>query len=189
MQTAYWGTKGGAWGLISSIALNYPELDPSIKQKKHAVSFLYSLMRVLPCGFCRDSSLEYIKDLPPEPFLNDRAGFCIWVYLFHHRVNEKLSKRSCSFNTFIGKHEKFRAKCSKGLGCTIPAVKCPQEIDDWCDYALNKYSNYQQLIDDWKQQQKFTKFSYIVLSIVLLIFIIWSVLPRLRQIFKTLNKK
>ncbi len=172
---------------MSCCALNYPERDPTSKQKQDTTNYLYSLMNILCCSYCRDSSLEYIDSLPPEPFLDDRAGFCVFVYLFKSLVNRKLKKPDCTFIEFITAHEQYRAKCSskQGLGCTVPAEgKCPEEIAVWCEKALQKYSNYQERIDDWRRQQSLQKLARWSAYVIGCIILLWLILPRIRQILK-----
>ena len=188
MQTAVWGPS--CWKTLAFCALNYPEIHPTPAQKSTTTSFLRSLMNILPCRWCRESSLKYIEEFPPEPFLNDRAGFCYFLYHFHQKVNAKLGKNDCSFIDFISQYEKYRAKCGSGLGCNIPKRgKCPQEIREWCDNALAKYANYQQIIDDWKYSERMKKSFKIIGAIVICLLSLWFMMPRLRQIFKIIQTR
>lgn len=193
MNVSAWGSgKGGAWTFLACVALNYPETNPTTEQRENVQVYLYNLMNVLPCRYCRDSSLEYIEQLPPEPFLNDRAGFCVFIYLFKSLVNKKLGKTNCKFVEFISAHEKYRAKCNaaNGLGCTVPAAgKCPEEIADWCEKALEKYSNYQERIDDWKRQQTLKKVAKWLLYVFVIVVSIWLISPRVRLMTRRIRSE
>lgn len=186
MDVQFWGPN--QWGFLSVCALNYPESNPSAKQQAIAKLYLRSLMEILPCKWCRLSSLEYIKDLPPEPFLHDRAGFCYWVYRFHMKVNDKLGKNNCSFRQFIAKYEKYRAKCAKkdGLGCTEPLPeKCEEEVSAWCDNAWTKYSSSErQRVTNFHREQLIVAAVKYGLIIVLVMLIVWLAWPRFKNLAK-----
>lgn len=189
MQTTAWGPDGalGAWGFMACCALNYPENNPTDKQRLDAKTYLYSLMNILPCVHCRRSSLQFIKQLPPEPFLDDRAGFCVFLYLFKSLVNKKLEKPNCTFESFIEKYEKYRAKCARkqALGCTEPAKhKCPQEIEEWCADAWKRYSNYQERINEWYRRQALKQILAILAYVIIALFVGWLSYPRLRKFIK-----
>lgn len=190
MDTKIWGPF--QWTFVSLCALNYPEQNPTANQKEIAKTYLRSLMEILPCRFCRDSSLEYIKDLPPEPFLNDRAGFCYWVYRFHMKVNEKLGKSNITFKQFIAKYEKYRANCAKkdGLGCTEPLPeKCLEEVSHWCDNAIAKYaSSERQRVSNFRREQLiFAAIKYGSLSMLVLL-LLWMMWPRLKSLAKKVKR-
>lgn len=186
MQVSKFGPA--QWTFMSLCALNYPERNPTAKQREDAKTYLRSLMDILPCRFCRDSSLEYIKDLPPEPFLHDRAGFCYWVYRFHMKVNSKLGKPNCTFKQFIAKYEKYRANCAKkdGLGCTEPVPeKCEEEVCQWCENALAKYasSERQRVLNFRREQLIITSVKYASIVILILV-LLWMMWPRMRSLAK-----
>lgn len=175
------------WRYLSSQCLNYPEHNPAPAQRECNRVFFRSLMRVLCCKYCRDSSLVFMEELPVEAFLDDRAGLCLWLYLFKDRVNRKLGKRSCSFYESILTHERYRAKCAKkdGLGCTEPAVeKCEAEVAAWCEDALRRYSNYPERIAAFRRQQTVKRVAKAALVAALLALLVWLVAPRARQLLK-----
>lgn len=125
-----WGHPILAIGVsCHATALNYPETNPTAKQRADATN---SLMNVLPCGACGSSSLEVIEQRPPEPFLDDRAGYCFFIYIFKSLVIAKLDKPNCTFeHVIISTYDRYRARRAKqqSLGCTEPAKgQCPQEI-------------------------------------------------------------
>jgi hypothetical protein len=72
MDTRFWGPSG--WQLFHLIA--FKSDNPN--------EFLQEIGDILPCKFCRESTKEYIKQLP----LKGDAGK--WMFDLHNMVNHKL---------------------------------------------------------------------------------------------------
>ena len=72
IDTLYWGPSG--WQLFHLIAFRSP----------HPKKVLSELNKILPCRFCRESSTEFMKELP----LKGDVGK--WLYDLHNKVNNKL---------------------------------------------------------------------------------------------------
>ena len=87
MNTTFWGPDG--WKLLHTIAYIYPT-KPTITDKKTYTLFYKILPKVLPCKYCRDSLVGFMKDLPIGPYLATREKLTMWIYLIHNKVNEKL---------------------------------------------------------------------------------------------------
>jgi hypothetical protein len=76
MDTRFWGPSG--WQLLHLIAF----------KSEHPEEFLLGIKDILPCKFCRESTLQFTHELP----LKGDPGK--WLYLLHNRVNEKLRTQS-----------------------------------------------------------------------------------------------
>jgi len=119
MMTKVWGPPG--WSFLHSITFGYPleinKMNPEHLEKKNFYkNFFYNLGKVLPCKYCRESYDKYFKELPIDNFLNNRKDLCLWLYLVHNKVNDKLGVPKCdipSFNEVTQKYESYRAQCTK----------------------------------------------------------------------------
>ena len=135
MMTKVWGPTG--WIFLHSITFGYPDkIDNTnkdhVSRKKDMCNFFNSLVNVLPCNLCRNTSKIYLKQKPIEPNLNSRKDLVRWLYDFHNLVNEKLGVPKCdipSFKKFVIFYENFRASCKpttkeereeNSKGCTFP---------------------------------------------------------------------
>ena len=103
MLPAKWG--GGAWDYFHCITLDYPK-KPSNKDKLRYKNFFHNI--ILPCCICDSSYHFFIKEFPPDDYLNDRNGIVFWLYTLHNMVNAKLGKKSAKFSDVIHHHEKMR---------------------------------------------------------------------------------
>ena len=137
MMTKVWGPAG--WLFLHCVTFGYPYMinnsnqDHSTKKNDY-LNFFYYLGKVLPCKYCRDSYMEFYKDLNLENNLDTRDQLCRWLYDMHNKVNHKLGVPECqipSFTEVKDRYEKFRAKCKKTTneereknktkGCVDPA--------------------------------------------------------------------
>lgn len=137
MMTKIWGPPG--WLFLHCIAFGYPyTIDPnnpkhSTKKQDYA-RFFNNIGSVLPCKYCRESYMEFIREYPIDNHLNTREALCKWLYEIHNKVNDKLGVPKCnipSFEDVKNDYEKFRAKCKKTTeeerennqvkGCVTPA--------------------------------------------------------------------
>jgi len=82
-----WGT--GAWRLLHCIAATYPK-KPTDVDKKRYENFVRHMGPVLPCRYCRDHMIDFLKIDPIRPSLVDRQQFMRWTIRFHNSVNTKL---------------------------------------------------------------------------------------------------
>ena len=73
IDTRYWGPSG--WDLFHRIAFH----------SKHPKNVLRNMAEVLPCKFCRNSTRQYVKELP-----YNSKNPAKWVYDIHNKVNHKL---------------------------------------------------------------------------------------------------
>jgi Erv1 / Alr family len=73
MDTRAWGPSG--WQLLHLIAHENP---------KKPERFFETLKDILPCKFCRESTAQFLSEIPIEKNVQ------YWLYKFHNRVNKKL---------------------------------------------------------------------------------------------------
>lgn len=137
MMTKVWGPAG--WLFLHCVSFGYPyainNQNPDHETKKQDyMNFFYYLGKVLPCKYCRDSYMEFFKEINLENNLNTREDLCRWLYDMHNKVNHKLGVPECQipkFDDVKERYEKFRAKCkktteeerelNKSKGCIAPA--------------------------------------------------------------------
>ena len=53
-------------------------------------SFLASYMRLYPCGYCADRTLEELQRNPPRT--SSQAELSLWMCEVHNEVNERINK-------------------------------------------------------------------------------------------------
>ena len=88
----------------------------------------------MPCKYCRDSYMDFIKENPIDNNLNSRNDLTKWLYNIHNKVNNKLGVPECNipdFSNVKNIYESYRAKCKKttkderennlAKGCVTPA--------------------------------------------------------------------
>lgn len=143
MMTKVWGPTG--WLFLHCITFGYPytinPINPDHAYKKqHYKTFFEMIGYVLPCKYCRESYVKFMKEIPIDQHLDSRKDLCEWLYLIHNKVNDKLGvpKESIpSFNEVQDFYEQFRAKCKKTTekerelnkekGCIRPADGTPKK--------------------------------------------------------------
>lgn len=86
MQTREWGP--GTWKLMTAIAYNFPETNPTLKQQRDVKQFFESLADVMPCASCRKSWRKILDDNPVD--VTSRETLTAWLYRSRNRVNNKL---------------------------------------------------------------------------------------------------
>lgn len=134
-----WGSS--AWVFLEALAFNYPEHPTSADKRRYKQYFAELTPDILPCKYCRESTKEYVKMMPIEPYLDSRQGVTLWLYKLHNLVNQKLDKSPIPFDRVVRRYEHMRAHCSKHLkGCTVPSErKCEREIQEWSSEAMQRY--------------------------------------------------
>lgn len=107
MDTKFWGPSG--WELLHLITFE----RGSLAKKKKLFS---TLGEILPCKFCRQSTSEFMKEMP----LNNNLA--LWLYDLHKRVNHKLDlqglkpERDPGFTQVVQKYrEKLKTVHLPGL--------------------------------------------------------------------------
>jgi hypothetical protein len=133
MLTTIWGPP--MWHFLHTMSFNYP-VNPTVQDKKHYMSFIKSLVHVLPCKYCRQNLKQNFIKLPITlSVMKNRNTFSKYVYDLHELINTMLNKKSgLTYDMVRERYENFRARClidvdtSKYIikpsekGCTEPLV-------------------------------------------------------------------
>lgn len=197
MTTKTWGPPG--WFFLHSVAFGYPyKIDMTNekhKHKKHQYStFFRYIGTVLPCKYCRESYMDFIRLNPVENNLDTREQLCKWLFDIHNLVNDKLGvAEDCrpTFKEHQQRFEQYRAKCKKttdderenniAKGCITPATgkknKCIIKIVETDksditrrDNAMTQKDN--ETHDDFIIFHKKSLLGYGICTVLILIFII-----------------
>ena len=142
MMTKVWGPAG--WLFLHSVSFGYPyKIDinnPEDRVKaQNYKDFFTKIGYILPCRYCRESYIEFIKEHPIDPHLVSREKLTKWFYDIHNKINYKLGVPKCeipSFEEVTAQYEQYRAKCKKtteneraknsAKGCVRPADGTPK---------------------------------------------------------------
>ena len=137
MMTKVWGPPG--WMFLHCITYGYPDkIDYNnhdhIIRKENMKIFFEKIGHVFPCKYCRESYLNFIKEIPIDNNLDSRKDLVKWLYDIHNKVNDKLGVPQCNIPTIdeLNKeYEQYRAQCKKttsaeriknlNKGCVVPA--------------------------------------------------------------------
>jgi hypothetical protein len=142
MMTKVWGPAG--WLFLHCVSFGYPhKIDINKREdreKAQNYKNLFNLIgEVLPCRYCRESYLDFIKEHPIDPHLLSREKLTKWFYDIHNKINHKLGVPDCDIPTYeevVNEYEQYRAKCKKtteneriknvAKGCVRPADGTPK---------------------------------------------------------------
>lgn len=79
--------------------------------KKSYCDYIRIITSSLKCMVCRKHAIEYVRDHPPEEFLNvldengQDIGLFKWSWLFHNAVNKRISKPEVDFKVAYAMYE------------------------------------------------------------------------------------
>lgn len=112
MLTTVWGPA--MWHFLHIMSFNYP-VNPTAKNKKHYKDFVYNLVNILPCKYCR---INLNNNLKKKPILMghmaSRETFSRYIYELHELVNKMLNKKShLSYCDVRERYEHFRSRCTE----------------------------------------------------------------------------
>lgn len=80
-----------AWAYLHTIAAYYPD-RPTQRQQTEMASFINLYMKLYPCGYCADRSMEQLEREPIEQYVESQAALAGWMCRAHNEVNERLNK-------------------------------------------------------------------------------------------------
>src|SRR5579885_2051328 len=122
--TAVWGPA--IWDSSFFIAFDYP-LNPNDEEKENYFNHFSNLGNVLPCKFCRQSYLEFLKTTNPLTIndMESRHTLIKWLFEMRKTINKKLG---VDYGTTLADvYERFepaRSSCGpadkKAQGCISP---------------------------------------------------------------------
>jgi len=77
------------WAFLHTMAAYYPE-SPTTEQQQDMTSFLRTLPKVYPCGYCGEKTAEEIDMNPPR--VDTQTNLAQWMCEVHNEVNTRLNK-------------------------------------------------------------------------------------------------
>jgi hypothetical protein len=122
LMTKTWGPS--LWVGLHAITFGYP-ISPTKDEINNYKIFFEHLGHVLPCSYCKDSYLKFIKEgetALTDKVLESRASLTKWLYNIHNSVNKKLGMNyHVNFEDVVEKYEACRAQCVKSANtCSMP---------------------------------------------------------------------
>lgn len=112
MLTTIWGPL--MWTFLHTMSFNYP-VNPTKKDKKKYRDFIFSLVHVLPCRYCRINLKNNLKKKPLlVKHMKDRESFSRYIYELHEVVNDMLCKPGprLTYEQVRERFEHFRSRCT-----------------------------------------------------------------------------
>lgn len=169
MDPNVWGPP--LWFIMHSVAMNYPEANPSYVEQRNHYDFYHSLRNVLPCGVCREHYASLIKQYPLNPYLESRDQLVSWVVLIHNKVNLRYGKPEMVVSDANAKYVKLFESGSF----------CQQQ----CEKSQDEGASNKDTVDDTKNPAKHSSNrTNLARRIVLSLFIILIILGILAYVFK-----
>jgi FAD-linked sulfhydryl oxidase len=80
-----------AWGFLHTVAAYYPS-HPTPRQQEDMASLLSLYVKLYPCGYCADRSMEHLEREPIEQHVRSQNDLAQWMCRMHNEVNERLGK-------------------------------------------------------------------------------------------------
>src|SRR4051812_45799647 len=75
------------WAIMHTAAARYPD-KPTKEQQENMQKFLYSFVKVFPCGYCSDTSRDYMEGHPPR--VGSHHELSDYACEMHNEVNQRL---------------------------------------------------------------------------------------------------
>lgn len=162
--TKIWGPA--MWIMFHSVCYGYPK-NPSDNDKKQYRKFFELVGQVLPCIYCRESYMKFIRVGNSE--LNDdvvkcRNNLTLWMYLLHDTVNAKLTVNyGVTYENVNNKYESARVVTDDNAQYLDEYQTCkecpviPLSISDsFVQYAQIRQKELPQILtdDDYKYINK-----------------------------------
>lgn len=92
MNTRQWGQL--AWHMLHHLpfATNEHEWHRaySLPMRTHIIDLVKSLPFILPCPYCRDSAIYFVREMPPQLYIFSTIDFAWYLFLLHNAVNRKI---------------------------------------------------------------------------------------------------
>jgi hypothetical protein len=94
MDSKFWGKS--LWDTLFCVAANYPEQydnrnDVHREMKKYYKQFFSSVPHVLPCHYCRESTLLVLMEVAPIDLNLGRRHLMATLYMWKTMVSQKLT--------------------------------------------------------------------------------------------------
>ena len=85
MNPEIWGPP--FWFIVHTIAIAYPEKNPTFIERRNHYDFFRNLQHVIPCMECRRNYCAHFKKYPIGPFLDNKYSLVQWTIIMHNAVN------------------------------------------------------------------------------------------------------
>lgn len=79
------------WAYLHTVAAYYPD-SPTKKQQAEMAQLINIFMKLYPCGYCADRSMEQLEREPIEQYVHSQKALSGWMCRAHNEVNERLGK-------------------------------------------------------------------------------------------------
>jgi len=87
----FWGPA--LWKTMHSLAASYTP-----DQRAYMKDFIYSLIHLLPCKYCKTHWKNNLEMLNIDDYLGNNHDCFLFTYFMHDIVNKSLGKKSPPFN-------------------------------------------------------------------------------------------
>lgn len=77
----------------------------TVSDHKDFIALLEAIRRTLPCEHCRGHLDEYLRALPPEELIGDRAACSAYAYQLHSAVRARLGQHSISAREYAARYD------------------------------------------------------------------------------------
>ena len=143
IMTKVWGP--GCWIFLHCLVTGYPDkIDLKNRKhqsrRKHTIQFFKHFAHILPCKYCRESFIEFSKEMPIEEYVNSNHDLCFWLYTMHNKVNDKLGIKENvpTFKQVCKKYTTYKASCDKvKKGC----IKGDNNISKHCKISIESFQS------------------------------------------------
>lgn len=112
------------WKSLHFTSMGYPEKNIPVSKQKKYKRFFTSVGDTLPCGLCRTSYKQFIKDHPfDEKVMSSRKNLAFHLFKIHNLVNKKLGCKQLPKKDFMKMYNHYDSFRSKS-GCRKSALGC-----------------------------------------------------------------
>ncbi|AYV77234.1 MAG: disulfide thiol oxidoreductase, Erv1 / Alr family [Barrevirus sp.] len=142
MRPDVWGP--GAWLLLHSITLDYPE-KPTNQDKQNMINFINAFAQVIPCEKCRNNFKKHLLTLPlTDKVLETREHLVNWLIDIHNLVNESRGVKKLTYKEAL---ESLLKKYQSNETCSLqPTHHVKVEGEHIEHMTTNNKSNYMYLL-------------------------------------------
>lgn len=110
----------GVWFSIHIMALHVANTSSG---KKEFCKTIRAICDNYKCGNCKSHCQEYIRNHPPEEYMNvksemgEEIGLFKWSWMFHNAVNSRIGKPVIDYNTIYNLFKNSESQvCYEGCG-------------------------------------------------------------------------
>ena len=124
MDPLIWGPP--FWGVLHTIAFNYPDYPTTIQKKIHH-RLIHNLHEFLPNKTIATTFIKVLEKNPVTPYLDSKRDFIKWMHHIHNKINVRLDKPTISLADHYKEMNDFYKPKKKNyypwiLGCLLVIV-------------------------------------------------------------------